>query len=60
MNEENPRILVELEVLEDNFEVDLLQLGWEMEKGGAADCTEEEEAEICEEEDVADVLMIEE
>jgi len=41
-------------------EEELLRLGWAMEQGVATDCDEEEEAMICEEEDVADVKTMEE
>ena len=42
MKEEHPRIRVQLEVLEENVEVEILRLGWEMDEDRAAGCDEEE------------------
>ena len=59
MKEEHPQIFVELEVLEENFVAELLQLSWAMEQDGVVDC-DEEEVDTCEEEYFVDVSMIEE
>lgn len=60
MKEENPWIRNELEFLERNVEEQLLQLGWAMEQDVAADCNDEEEGVIYEEEYVAGVSMVQE
>lgn len=58
MKEENRQIRDELEVLERNFEDELLRLGWAMEKVAAANCNDEEEETVIFE-DVAGMTTME-
>jgi len=60
MKEEKQRIQAKLEVLEENFKGELLQLGCVGEQDEANDCDKEEEVVICEEDCVAEVLPEEE
>jgi len=59
MNEENPRVRDELEVLEINVENERLRLGWAMDQDVATDCDNDEE-EVMMYEDVADMTTMEE
>lgn len=59
MKEENPHICEEIDILERNFEDELLRLGWEMEQEVVIDCDNEQE-EVMMYEDIADMKMMEE